>query len=721
MSRFTAKTLPLVLLAGLSSLLITPPAAHASIPNRVYRVDIRPKKDHTRITVRLQGPPRYTLTTLPGNRLRLIMQDTGGPLFRKFRAYSDVNIGGLTFSRRGANLLMTFQFAPGAGWRDLNLDGVSAITLDVGKPFNPGPPHPTIPGRERIWNGVEKLVRDFDPPLKPEIPFLPTDRQILKEILDESGQQAFVAAEAALYKGRLSEAEEIFTHFATLQTPVRSLALYRLGETLYKLQKYPQALAAFREAERLWAAYLGFNPGVAFYYGDSIARSGDLAAGRTLLAHLIARLADKNYAPALLVRMADVLVRQGHDREALAVYRTVAENYKDNKAGQLARLRLADRDFLAATPWNYRRLGETYQDISSHAGDPTVREESHFKHVLLGAIHDEAPEALRQVVIFQKKFPQGVYATVCRTMREVLVTQVYRETWRAGEGAGLTSGVDRCGGCHGEGGVSATDMAALVRFVEEHHDYLSGCIEQPEFLPKVVAAYEEAGRPIELIKLFTGLLDRQWAAAGAPFMHEEIAEKADLLGDTVLAEKMLRSFLRKYPTHSRARPIMERLGGIYFGEQRYQEARDTLLWLFNRGERAQRPESYYYLGRSLWNQKGFAQAARAMELYVASGATGEGASLMPDAYYVASSAREALGDRKGALRLIEAGIRQSANERNEGLLYKAGELNLLDGRKGLARDYFEQVAKRGKDPDWQKMAQQALESLEASDPPGVSR
>src|SRR6185369_13223600 len=172
---FLARALPVMMLAGLLSVPLVPVAACAYVPNQVYRVDIRPKKDYTHITVRLESPPRYTLTTLPGNRLRLIMQDAAGPLFKKFRRYSDSNIGGLVFSRRGNNLLMTFQVASDVGWRDVSFEGISAITLDVGKKFNPGPPHLFIAGREKIWNGVEKLVRDFDPPLKPEIPFLPTD------------------------------------------------------------------------------------------------------------------------------------------------------------------------------------------------------------------------------------------------------------------------------------------------------------------------------------------------------------------------------------------------------------------------------------------------------------------------------------------------------------------------------------------------------------------
>ena len=148
-------------------------------------------------------------------------------------------------------------------------------------------------------------------------------------------------------------------------------------------------------------------------------------------------------------------------------------------------------------------------------------------------------------------------------MREVLVAQVYRE-----------SNWDK-------------DADGLIRFVEEHQDYLAGCIEQPEFLPKVAKAYEAAGRLLEMIKLFSWLQDRQWASSGAPFMYEEIADKADLLGDSVLAEKTMRMFLRKYPTHPRARMILERLGAMYFFDGKQQEVKETLLWLLNKSEHAQ--------------------------------------------------------------------------------------------------------------------------------------
>ena len=174
-----------VLLLLMFALLAFPNQPLAAIPNRLFRIDINPQKDFTRLTVRLADPPHYSLAIIPGNRLRLVIQDTGGTLFKKFRRYSDKNIGGLVIKKRGDNLLVTFQISQKAGWRDLSRPDVSAVTVDIGTTFKRGAPHPYLAGREKIWKGVEKLVRDFDPPLKSEIPFSPTDRQVLKNFLTE--------------------------------------------------------------------------------------------------------------------------------------------------------------------------------------------------------------------------------------------------------------------------------------------------------------------------------------------------------------------------------------------------------------------------------------------------------------------------------------------------------------------------------------------------------
>ena len=678
----------LVLLLALVAVL-SPAIAEASLPSHLYRVDIRPRQGYTRLSFKLDSPAAYSLRQLPDSRIRLTVRDTSGPLLRKLRAYSDTSIGGVVFSRRGRDLLATFRVAQGAGWRDVTMDGVNTLTIDVGRRFSAHPvPMQVVSGREPIRTGIEKLVRDFDPPVKTEIPFQPTDRQVLKNQLDEADSQLFIASEAALYKGRLSEAEEGFTVFANRQGAIRPLALYRLGETWYKLQKYPQALAAFREAESLWPAYLNFSPSTTFYYGDSIARGGDLVAGRVLLAGLVARLSDKSFAPTLLVRLADIQARQGKGEEARALYLTIAEQFRGGKAGLMARMRLADDEFFRATPWNYRELGDTYLRISREGSDIELREEALFKQLLLMSLFGGTAEALQQVGQFQKRFPRGAYAAVCRTMREVLVARMYQET------------------------VWNKDPAALVRFVEEQQEYLSGCIVVPDFLRTVGRAYDEAGRPLELIKLFNSLLGHTWSASNAPYLYEEIAENSELLGDSAMARTSLQTFLKKFPSHPRTKQVMERLGGILFNEGKYQEARSNLVWLLNKGERAGRPESYYYLGRSLWVLKDSPRAAKAMDLFFATAGGGEAtARLLPDAFLVAALARDASGDHTGAVRMLDAGVKLPGNARQQELLYRAGEISLRDGRKQAARSYFERVVKGGTDGDWQRLARQALESL----------
>lgn len=683
---------PGTVLLFLLLLSLLPSDASASIPNQLYRIDIRPHKEYTRIVVRLAESPEYSLVAIPGNRLRLVIKDTEGILFKKFRQYSDKNIGGLVLTKRNdgqhENLLITFQISRIAGWRDLSRSDISDITLDVGTPFKAGLPLHSAKGREKIWSGVEKLVRDFDPPLKSEIPFSPTDPQILKSFLTEADQREFAAAEAALYKGRLTEAEELFTRFSQRQTQIRSLSLYRLGETWYKLQKYPQALAAFREAEKLWPAYLELNPAVTFYYGDSIARNGELAHARTLLAGLVARLADKAYAPALLVRLGDIFTRQGHEQDGHAIYQNVAQNIKNNKAGKMALMRLADSDFLQSAPWNYRPISAVYLDASLRSGDLDMREEAHFKYVLLESIHGEAAESLRLLMLFQRKFPRGVYGAVVRTIREVLVAEVYRGTnWHQ-------------------------DPVALVRFMDEQNEYLAGCVDSPRFLATVTKAYSEVGRPIELVKLLTSMVDRSWAASLAPELYISIADNAELIGDTAAAERAIKALMSKFPAYPKVRSMNERLGSLYFSADKHQQVKNTLIGLLDKGAKAQYVESYYQLGRSLWVLNLHAQAAKSMELFLTS-TLGRDPRLMPDAYFIAGSAKEKLGDRKGALRLYEAALKLPESKRNDEFIYRTGQINLQDGNTQQAKKIFEQLVKTGKDPDWQSLARQSLVSIEA--------
>jgi len=222
-----------------------------------------------------------------------------------------------------------------------------------------------------------------------------------------------------------------------------------------------------------------------------------------------------------------------------------------------------------------------------------------------------------------------------------------------------------------------------------------------------------------LIALFVGLLEQPWVGeANLPYLYLQVAEQAELLGDSLMAKKMLRNFLTRLPADPQARLGRERLGTLQYLDGEMAEARTNLLWILNKGERAATPISYYYLGRALWLGKSYVQAALAMDLYLASV---QGAGQKPphigDAYYVAAQARQSIGQYQQALALLEAGAKAVPKDGRDQFMYKLGEVSLQDGKQAQARNYFEQLAKDGKDPDWRRLATQSLQSLPASPPP----
>ncbi len=663
-------------------------AADASVPNQIQRIEIRTKPSFTRITVKLSDEPRFKVSRLPNNRLRISLKDTAGSLFRPLRRYSDRHIGGLLLSRRGDDMLITFAIAPEkSGYRVVHVAGLPMLSLDVGPLFTESGPRAVLPGRERIRNGAEKLLKNFDPPLKPEIPFVPTDRQALKPLLDAEQQNQFLAAEGALYKGKLTAAEDVFAHFTAGSSKIRPLALYRLAETQYRLQKYTQALTTFREAVQEWPEFLEQNPAVMFYYGDSIARNGDLPGGRQLLSKLIVAHADKKYAPVLLVRMADVLARQGDEANAGALYRNVSEQFAQNKAQQIAMVKLADRTFLQTSPLDYLGLSATYRLIADKTADFDLREEAAFKHALVEAINGPADTALDLIANYQKRYTKGVYSTVVRDIRDDLVVLVYKgKEW-------------------------GKNPAGLIRLVTDNQDYLAATVAVPGFFPSVTKAFETAGRPLDMISFYAGLLERPWIGqANVPYLTLQVADQSELLGDTMLARKVLQSFIMRNPTHDQVRWARERLGAIQYAEKDLPGVRAGLGWLLNKNEKANFPISYYYLGKALWDGKEYARSGLSMELYVATAKTlKEQPPLLADAYYVAAASRQALGDRKGAASILENGVKIVPQTYKDQFLYKLGELALLDGRVEQGRALLDKVIKESKDPDWQSLARQALE------------
>ena len=664
-------------------------SARAETRNRLCRIDVRPHNGFTRLTLKLDREPDYTLTRLAGNRVRVTLRDTAGARWKRLRSYSDPNVAGCTVARRRGDLLVTVGIkGDPRGVRALSSQGIAALTLDVGSRLAPSRTSPFAQGRQGIREGVEQLVTRFDPPVKSDIPFVPTDRRVLQKMLTPEEVDIILSGEAALYRGQGSEAEAVFAPIVSVQSPVRALAYYRLGEARAMLQKYGEALRDFREGEKLQPEFLAQSPGTAFAYADAVVRGGDLEGGRRMMGRLIARLADKKFAPVLLVRLADILARQGKEMEAVAIYRTVAENFPDNKARWQARMKLADRRLMAIEPAAFAELVNEYLEIN-HNSDFSLREESLFKAALLTALFGEAPDGFALVSEYEKKFSRGTYISVARGIHEELIVPMVRAL------------------------IQAKDFPALIKLAQDNRDYLVRCIADPDFVRNLVIAFADQGRFSEEAELFSYLATKEWSAPQAPELYRRIIEAAERTGDIPLVENAADNFLRRFPDHPSALRYREQVAALDYNRGNLPKVAARLAPLLTGKGRPDNVESYYLLGKSLEAAGNKKDAERAMVLFLSElrqrGGTSE---LAPDAHYVAATARLARGDRKGAMELLRAGSVTAPEAQRDHFLYKMGEIARLEGRHDEAAGHFKAVADKGKDPVWQQMAAQALADIE---------
>lgn len=672
----------------------TPHASAETSTNILYRVEVRPHTNYTRLLFKLENIPKYSVTLLPGKRLRLCFQDTSSLQPKRLRAYTDSHISLVAVSQRGNNynVIITMKESL-SGYRLIDPGQTNLLALDIGPDPAGGVVNSIPPGREQIWNSAEKMIREFQPSLRSGIPFVYSDGQLLKKILSQGDLQLFQKGEAAIYKEKAAEAEKIFSSFMTRDSPIRMIAAYRLGEALYIDQKYKQALVAFREGERLNPEYIVQIPTTIFYYADCMARNGDFEAGRNLLTRLINGMAGTDYAVSLLVGLADITAREGREMQAVAIYKNIVKNFAGNRAVNNALARLLDRRISTVNGETYKPLMDQYKKIYASGGDGTIPEESLFKAVLLQALYGKVEDAVVDVADYEKKYRYGVFINVAKTMREELLFLLYCELGKNGD-------------CRG-----------LLKMVEDNKNYLARCLSNEGFVRQVSQCYQNCGRKKDEITLFVSWVDSEWVASSAPFLYKRIIEDAMALKDYALVEAACRAFLVRFPRHEMQKEVLERLGWICYRKRDMPAIIPLLSWLTEKGSHADQPESYYFLGKALESAHKLNGAEIAMTLFLEELKRKSLSSpFQADACLINATAKLARGDRNGALNMYRAGYETASRELGDTFLYKMAELSGQMGNNNEARSLWEKLVREGDDPVWKKIASQKLAEMKQSDP-----
>jgi TolA-binding protein len=682
---FIATLVAVVLLVGGN-----PSDVSAEIPSRLRRIDIRPRPDHTRLIFQLDRETPYSVAELPGNRLKVTFLQADAPLFRRLRSYSDQHVKGITVAQRGDLVQVTIgKSSPGEGIRVID-SSTRALTLDIGPRFRGDKTAPPIlKGRESIWNGAGRFIKEYDPPVKSELPFVPTDQKALRPLLGEDDTKLFLAGEASIYKGQSTDAVSIFSSFMEKDSGIGALAAYRCGQAYYNLLEYDRALQMFRKGEALWPQFLEMSPDVKFAYADCLVRGGDLPAGRKLLSGLIASKAEKNTAPILLVRLADILARQQRESEARIIYGNVIKFFPDNKAAVYSALKLADRQFLEVDTYSYPGLRDEYLRLAKVSSDFTVREEAFFKAALLDSLFGSGMDALIAVSDYEKRYPRGVLASLARSMHLDLMPVVYRELMAAG------------------------DEERFVKTMERNVDYLSKCMTEPAFVSDLDKSFAELGLIQDENRLFGRLARRDWTLQQAPFLYGKILDNSIALADWKLAEATGREFIQKFPALSQTQRVRELMGDIGYRKGDMKSVAGDLAFLMDPKVRAGIPESYYYLGKSLESAGQVKQAGKVMELYIAATQSQKSVSpLVADAHFVAGTSYLADRNPGKAMASFNAGLGQATQEGRDRFIYKIAELQNKEGRSEDAKKSWGKIVKDGKDPVWQKLAAQELAEVE---------
>jgi len=665
--------------------------------NRLSRMEIKEKAGFTRLVFVLEQPVRYSIRHLSGKRIRITLNDTHGLALKRYRAYADARISGMQLSDRGDRLLVTFRVGDGFGSVRVPSDSSSTVLIVDVCEMSAGSGALQMPGdRDSIWSGAGKLVREFDPPLKSDIPFFPTEGTLIRKMLPEEDVKLFLRGEEALYKERATEAEEIFSSFLARGGAVRAIAAYRLGEAQYLLQNYAAALKSFQAGEKLWPDYLLQSPSIVFSYADTLARCGDFQRGHRMLERLVVAMADTKYGPLLLVRLGDILARGGREMDALAVYRNVKGAFRAGSAGLLASLRLADRELFSVSAYSYRPLRDEYRRIYLASSEPCIKDEALFKLTLIEALYGPVEAAVRAAAEYKEKFPSGLFANVARTMHEDLLLSRYHE-------------LDKAGDCDG-----------LVRLALDNRTSLAKCLGDRQFISRIAACLEKKGMIREELSLFSALVETEWAGENGAFLTYRIVEDAWSIGDLAMAAGAAKTFLARHAASAMAVKVRERLGWIQYRNGDLSSAYDTLLPLLGAKGHVSDTDTFYCLGKVCEHRQDLVRAEKAMGLFLSGSGKASGSPMVADARMVIASARLARKDFPGAFAVYRAGQEASAGEQREMFIYKLGEVLRMMGRDDEARDHWQLLVREGKDPVWKKLARTGLSDLDWRDDFGGS-
>ncbi len=361
------------------------------------------------------------------------------------------------------------------------------------------------------------------------------------------------------------------------------LAQLRRGDALCGLERYAEALDAYRKVE---------NPDLVEHYPRSRARAARAAFAQAEYAlaagwykALANQLDDQPEASLAFYAAAAASYNLGDTEWALIGLQKVVLENPGSEGADRAALRLQDHQVLSGGELEKGRSIHRYAELAKVSRLRDLREEASFKRALLLYLLGDSRESIERLMNFRRSFASGALRDQADSLLREQLPTVISDLIDQGE-----------------------DLPAVVLVEQNRKLLLQEKLEKP-FLDRIAGALSRLGLFKRAARILLFQLDRAQTAAEREEFYLPLAQLYLLRQEYRAASDYAKSYLDSYPQGERRGAIY----GLMLDALEKQKRQEELLQQL---ERSDRPQSPALDIRAAWvyaEQSRFGAAIRRLE------------------------------------------------------------------------------------------------------------
>jgi tetratricopeptide (TPR) repeat protein len=378
-----------------------------------------------------------------------------------------------------------------------------------------------------------------------------------------------------------------------------------------------------------------------------------------------------------LARFAAALntYRSGNVAGAQKILWQLTKDFPDTESANRANLKLLDNDVLNGGENRLVWAIRGYEDIAREAENRILREEAAFKYCLTLFLSGDRSRTVKALDDFCRDFAGGPLRKEAQALLTEILPPLIEKLIADGQ-----------------------DLQAVV-LVEKYRELLLERNDNWPFLPALAQAFTRLGLFDRGIKVYLYLLEKAEKRSDADRFYLPLTSLYFDMDEHAAVEKYARRYLVNFPRGTDRNAIFLLLVRSLQKLNRFEDAAELLKERNRPTDNQIELEAervFWHLGEYGW--------------VITSGSRlGDGGKpIPPQGLLLQAEAMRLLGRAPKALPLYQ--VLAEDGTFGDQATFRCGEILLAEGHHGEALNLFRKLVEKGKDPIWQKLAEDALES-----------